>query len=117
MPTEYIGIVNGLKTWNVYDDDGKFCGTNQSAPDMPPVVPDSVTAAQIRLWLHSKGISKEQVTAAIDALPDDTREPTRIRWEWDDPIERTSEPLATVAAAFGMDSAAINAAFVEAASL
>ena len=46
--TEYVGIVDGLKTWNVYGDDGEFCGTNQSAPDGPPVVPESVTAAQIR---------------------------------------------------------------------
>lgn len=114
---DYIGIVDGLKTWNVYDDDGKFCGTNQSAPDGPLVVPDSVTAVQIRLWLVAHGISLEQVDAAIAALPDETREATLIEWEYSGTIHRASSTLVAMATAFGMDSAAIDAAFSEAASL
>jgi len=117
MPTEYIGIVDGLKTWNVYDDNGKFCGTNQSLPDMPPVVPDSVTAVQIRLWMLNHNITAEQVDAAIAALPDETREATRIEWEYSATIHRSSSTLVSMAQAFGMDAAAIDAAFSEAAGL
>ena len=114
MKTEYVGIVDGLKTWSVYGDDGEFCGTNQSAP---PVVPDSVTAVQIRLWLVAHSISLEQVDAAIAALPDDTREATRIEWEYSATIHRASSTLVAMATAFGMDSAAIDSAFMEAAQL
>ena len=115
--TEYIGIVNGLKTWNVYGDDGEFCGTNQSAPDGPPIVPDSVTAAQIRKWLVRHGITLAQVDAAIAALPDSVREETQIEWEYEPVIHRSSSMLAQMAAGFGMDAAAIDAAFLEASGL
>ena len=32
IETKYIGIVDGLKTWEVYKD-GVLIGLNQSAPD------------------------------------------------------------------------------------
>jgi hypothetical protein len=112
--TEYIGIVDGLKTWNVYSDEGELVGTNQSAP---VAVPDTVTAVQIRLWLVAHGIALEQVAAAIAALPDETREATRIEWEYSGTIHRASSTLVSMAAAFGMDQVAIDAAFMEAAGL
>jgi hypothetical protein len=114
---EYVGIVDGLRTWNVYDDSEKCIGQNQSAPDMPPVVPESVTAAQIRKWLVRHGIELEQVTSAIAALPDSVRKETQIEWEYEPVIHRSSSMLAQMAAGFGMDAAAIDAAFIEAASL
>jgi len=103
-----------MKTWNVYDDDGFCVGQNQSAP---VAAPDSLTAVQIRLWLVAHGISLEQVDAAIAALPDDTREATRIEWEYSATIHRASSTLVAMATAFGMDSAAIDAAFLEASQL
>jgi len=115
--TEYLGIVDGLKTWNVYDDDGNYCGRNQSMPDMPPVVPDSVTAVQIRLWLAKNNITSEQVAGAIALLPDGVREQTEIEWEYSPVVHRSNSMLAQMAATFGMDTAAVDAAFVEAASL
>jgi len=117
MITTYIGIIGGLRTWEVRDNKGNLVGTNQSLPDMPPAVPDTVTAVQIRLWLVAHGITLEQVDAAIATLPDETREATRIEWEYSATIHRASSTLVAMAAAFGMDAAAIDAAFVEAASL
>ena len=114
MKTEYIGIVDGMKTWNVYDDSGFCVGQNQSAP---VAAPDSVTAVQIRLWLVAHGISLEQVDAAIAALPDETREATRIEWEYSGTIHRGSSTLVAMANAFGMDGAAIDQAFTKAAGL
>jgi len=113
----YVGLVEGLKTWHVFNDDGALIGVDQSAPDMPPVVPDSVTAVQIRLWLVAHGITLEQVDAAIASLPDETREATRIEWEYSGTVHRSSSTLVSMAQAFGMDAAAIDAAFTEAASL
>lgn len=31
--TEYVGIVDGMKTWIVKDEQGNTVGYNQSAPD------------------------------------------------------------------------------------
>ena len=116
MTTEYVGVVDGLRTWNVFDGDGNRIGMTQLPQDQP-AIPDTVTAVQIRLWLVAHGITLEQVDAAIAALPDDTREATRIEWEYSVVVRRASSMLAQMAAAFGMDSAAIDAAFVEAAGL
>jgi len=116
MITNYIGIVDGLKTWEVRDESGKVIGRNQSPADPQPV-PDAVSAVQIRLWLVAHGISLEQVADAIAALPGETREATRIEWEYSGTVHRNSSTLVAMAAAFGMDSAAIDAAFLEAAGM
>jgi len=114
VKTEYVGVIDGARTWNVIDDEGRIVGTNQA----PPVVaPDSVTAAQIRKWLVRHGITLAQVDSAIAALPDSVREETQIEWEYEPVIFRSSSMLAQMAAGFGMDSAAIDQAFIEAASL
>jgi hypothetical protein len=112
--TEYIGVVDGLQTWNVYDNDGALVGTNQS---VPPTVPDTVTAVQIRLWLSTKGITPEQVSGAIALLPDGVRQQTEIEWEYSPVVHRSSSMLAQMAAGFGMDAAAIDQAFIEASGM
>jgi hypothetical protein len=114
--TVYVGIVDGMKTWNVFNNEGILVGTNQS-PNDPPSVPNTITAVQIRLWLVAHGVTLDQVDAAIAALPNETREATRIEWEYSATIHRSSSTLVAMAAAFGMDAAAIDAAFAEAASL
>jgi hypothetical protein len=116
MTRQYVGLIDGLKTWHVYDDAGNRVGTDQSPPD-PPAIPDAVTAVQIRLWLVAHGITLEQVDAAIAALPDETREATRIEWEYSITVRRASSTLVAMAASFGMDAAAIDAAFLEAAGM
>lgn len=117
MTQEYLGIIDGLQTWQTLDGSGNVTGFVQSVPNDPPSIPDSLTAVQIRLWLVAHGISLEQVDAAIAALPDETREATRIEWEYSATIQRASSTLVAMAAAFGMDGNAIDAAFVEAAGL
>jgi hypothetical protein len=114
MNARHIGVVDGLDTWEVVNEEGVVVGLNQS---IPAAVPDSVTAVQIRLWLVAHGIALEQVTAAIAAMPEETREATRIEWEYSGVVHRTSSTLVAMATAFGVDSAAIDAAFTEAAVL
>jgi hypothetical protein len=117
MTQEYLGIIDGLSTWKTLDGSGNVTGFVQSVPNDPPTIPDTVTAVQIRLWLVAHGISLEQVDAAIAALPDATREATRIEWEYSVTVRRASSTLVAMAASFGMDAAAIDAAFVEAAGM
>jgi hypothetical protein len=116
MRTEYFGLVDGLRTWNVFDDEGNRVGVNQLPPG-PATVPATLTAVQIRLWLVAHGITLKQVADAIAALPEETREATRIEWEYSATIHRTSSTLVAMAVAFGMDGNAIDAAFTEAAAL
>jgi len=113
---KYMGVIDGFATYEILDETGSCVGHSRSQASAPPV-PDSLTAVQIRLWLVAHGITLEHVDAAIAALPDETREATRIEWEYSGTIHRASSTLVAMAAAFGMDEAAIDAAFVEAASL
>lgn len=83
-----------------------------------PVVPESVTARQIRLWLVQNGHSLNQVDAAIESIGDaQQREVARIEWEYAPYVERSHPMLAAVAAGLGMSSADVDRAFVEASSI
>ncbi len=89
----------------------------ERAPDTSPV-PPSVTARQIRLWLVSHGVSLATVEAAIDAIADTTtRETVRVEWEYAPYVERSHPWLVPLAAAIGLDEAAVDQAFREAAVL
>jgi hypothetical protein len=89
----------------------------EMAPDTSPV-PEQITARQIRLWLVSHGVSMAAVESAVDAIPDATqREMVRVEWEYAPYIERSHPMLIPLAAALGLDEAAVDAAFREAASL
>jgi hypothetical protein len=58
------------------------------------------------------------VDAAIDGIPDQTqRDMVRVEWEYAPYVERSHAMLIPLAAALGLDEAAVDAAFREAASL
>lgn len=87
------------------------------APDTTPV-PASVTSRQIRLWLVTHGVALSTVEAAIDAIADEaTRETVRVEWEYAPYVERAHPWLSPLASALGLDEAAVDQAFREAALL
>lgn len=89
----------------------------QRAPDESPV-PTSISARQARLWLVSHGVSLASVDAAIASLADQvTRESVRVEWEYGTEVHRASPWLAALGPAIGLDSATLDAAFREAATL
>jgi hypothetical protein len=115
MTTTYLGVIDGLHTWEVRDESGTVVGMNQSA-DLAPQVPESVSARQIRLWLIRQGISLAQVDAAIDAIPDQLqRDSVRVEWDYAPYVERTHPMLPPIAQALGLTD--IDAAFREAATI
>lgn len=115
MTTTYIGVINGLHTWEVRDEAGELVGINQSA-DITPPVPESVSARQIRLWLVRNGVSLAQVDAAISAIPDQLqRDSVRVEWDYAPYVERTHPMLIPLAAALGLTEAQVDQAFIEAA--
>lgn len=80
-----------------------------------PVVPESVTARQIRLWLIQHGYSLAAVDAAIDAIADQAqRDIVRVEWEYAPYVERAHPMLLPLAAALGLSPAQVDQAFSEA---
>lgn len=117
MTTTYIGIFDGLHTWEVRDESGTVIGINQSAYLTPPV-PESVSARQMRLWLIRHGISLAAVDAAIDAIPDQLqRDSVRVEWDYAPVVERSHSMLIPLAAALGLTEAQVDQAFIEAATI
>ena len=117
MTTTYLGIIDGLHTWEVRDESGTVIGKNQSE-SLTPAVPESVSARQIRLWLVRQGISLAAVDAAIDAIPDQLqRDSVRVEWDYAPYVERAHPMLAPLAAALGMSEAQVDQAFVDAATI
>ncbi len=89
----------------------------ERAPDSSPV-PSQVSARQIRLWLVTNGIPLDTVDATIDSIADQaTRDTVRVEWDYAPYVERSHVFLAPLAAALGLDEAAVDQAFREAATL
>lgn len=117
MTTNYLGVIDGFRTWEVLNDSGERVGLNQVADEVP-TVPASVTARQIRLWLVKNGISLQAVDSAIAAIPDSQiRDLVRVEWEYAPYVERNHPMLVPLAAALGLDAQQVDVAFQEAAVL
>ena len=115
MTTTYIGVIDGLHTWEVRDENGELVGTNQSL-DLTTPAPESVSARQIRLWLVRNGISLAQVDAAIDSIPDQLqRDSVRVEWDYAPYVERAHPMLVPLASALGLTEPQVDQAFIEAA--
>jgi hypothetical protein len=116
MTTTDLGVINGMRTWEVRDETGVVIGINQQAVD--DSVPASVSARQIRLWLIRNGISLTQVEAAIDAIPDQLqRDSVRVEWDYAPYVERSHPMLVPLAEALGLTAEQVDQAFVEAATI
>ena len=88
----------------------------QRVPVALEPVPASVSARQIRLWLIRHGVPLASVEQAIDGVEDQvTRETIRVEWEYAPYVERSHPWLESLGAALGLDAAAIDQAFREAA--
>jgi len=97
-------------------DDAAWNGSEWVVP--PAVVPQSVSARQIRLWLLRRGISLAAVDAAIDAIQDQLqRDSVRVEWDYAPYVERSHPMLVPLAAALGRTEQQVDQAFVEAAGI
>jgi hypothetical protein len=95
-------------------EDATWNGAEWALP--PVVVPESVSARQIRLWLLGKGVSMSAVDAAVDAIPDAAqRDSVRVEWEYAPYVERSHPMLVPLAAALGLTEEQVDQAFVQAA--
>lgn len=79
-------------------------------------VPQSVTMRQARLALHAHGLLAS-VQSAIDSLPEPQRSEAQIEWDYSNGLERGNSFVATLGVALGLDDAAIDDLFAEAAQL
>lgn len=85
---------------------------------VPPTVPDTISARQIRLWLLQNGISLQMVSDAIATIEDPiTRNNVSIEWEYAPYVERTHLMLVPLAQILGLTEEDIDRAFIEAVNI
>lgn len=105
-----------LKSSSLPNVEGAFSGV--VSDPLQFVVPQSITATQIRLWLFRNGIGLDDVEAAIESIPDKrSRGETRIQWEYAPYIERSHPFVDFLGAGLGLTSDQIDVAFAEASLL
>lgn len=90
----------------------------ERVPAQPEIVPENISARQIRLWLVQNGISLSTVEQAIDSIQDNmAKEIVKIEWEYAPYVERKHSWLEQLGSALGLDSNAIDNAFIQASKL
>lgn len=113
----YIGLFDGMHTWEVRDETGVIIGINQSE-SLSPSIPESISARQIRLWLIRNGISLAQVDAAINDIPDQLqRDSIKVEWDYAPYVERSHPMLIPLATLLGLTEQQVDQAFIEASSI
>lgn len=86
---------------------------DQTRASMPPL-----TARQLRLGLLGRGISLNQVAAAIDAMPETAdKDRVQIEWEYATTFDRVHPIIATIGAAAGLTDEQIDVMWEGAVSL
>lgn len=78
-------------------------------------VPQEVTMRQARLALAAAG-KLADVATAIDGLSEPDKTAANITWEYSQTVERKNPFVLTLGAALGLDSDALDALFVDAAT-
>lgn len=95
-------------------DDAVWVGGEWVAPPQP-MVPESVTPYQFRLWLLRHNVSLAQIDSMLEALPQETKDEARVAWEYGLEVRRYHPLIEQFGAALGLSPAQIDEAFREAA--
>lgn len=84
----------------------------------PLIVPQSISARQIRLWMVDNNISLTSVKSAINSIVDETlREKTMVEWEYAPYIERDHPLINTIGQMLGLTEQQIDQGFISASKL
>lgn len=85
---------------------------------IPVIVPENISARQVRLWLIDNDISLTSVEAAIDTIINEKlREKTRVEWEYAPYIERNHPLIESLGQYLGLTPQQIDQGFIIASQL
>ena len=111
---QWVQATDSARTGDGYEN-GVFTRAPVREP-LPPVAPSTVSMRQARLALLTAG-KLQAVQDAIDSLPSPQREAASIEWEYAQTVDRGSDFAQSMASALGLDEAALDALFLQAATL
>lgn len=98
--------------------DGDYVDIIRTWITLPIIVPETISARQVRLWLIDNDISLTSVEAAIDTIVNEKlREKTKVEWEYAPYIERNHPLIESLAQYLGLTAAQIDQGFIDASQL
>jgi hypothetical protein len=84
----------------------------------PVLVPQTISARQIRLWLIKNNIPLTSIDSAIDSINDQmVKDSIRVEWEYAPYVERNHPWINNIGSLLGLTSEQIDQAFIEASQL
>jgi hypothetical protein len=84
----------------------------------PIIIPSSISARQVRLWLIDNNIDLNNVTNIINTIEDPIlRQKTLVEWEYAPYIERNHPLIETLGASLGLTPEQIDQGFITASQL
>jgi hypothetical protein len=84
----------------------------------PIIVPETISARQVRLWLIDNNIDLNNVTNIINTIQDPIlRQKTLVEWEYAPYIERNHPLINTLGSSLGLTSEQIDQGFIVASQL
>jgi hypothetical protein len=102
----------------VVNVDGDYVDIIRTWITLPVIVPPTISARQVRLWLIDNDISLTAVEAAIDTIVNEKlREKTKVEWEYAPYIERNHPLIESLAQYLGLSSEQIDQGFITASQL
>lgn len=98
--------------------DGNYVDVIRTWIPLPIIVPETISARQIRLWLIGNNISLASVEAVINSIEDvQLRERTLVEWEYAPYIERNHPLLEALASNLGLTNQQIDQGFIDGSQL
>lgn len=83
-----------------------------------PIIPQTISARQVRIWLIQNGIQLSAVESAIETMEDPTlKEITKVEWEYAPYIERNHPMLTPLAQVLGLTQQQLDQAFIDASQI
>jgi hypothetical protein len=102
----------------VVNIDGDFVDVVRTWIPVPIIIPETISARQIRLWLIGNNISLASVEAVINSIEDvQLRERTLVEWEYAPYIERNHPLLEALASNLGLTNEQIDQGFIDGSQL
>jgi hypothetical protein len=90
----------------------------RAVPEIPPspIVPSRITMRQARRALHQQGLL-DDVSNAIEALPDPPKTDAKIEWEYSNEVQRYNGLVSSLAPMLGLSEQDIDNLFILGATL
>jgi hypothetical protein len=114
---EFAASVGAVQCPDYAGIDWTYDGANWTAPSpFSTLAPQVVTMRQARLALLAEG-KLNDVETAIESLPSPQKEAAKIEWEYSTEVRLDSELVKQLAPGLGLDDAALETLFTQAATL